>query len=314
MELLWAIVSNPLFQVVLALVFAGLAMSGKFSQQGANVFFALAWATTCFLAFRLNIGWKPSVALVLFTGSACLILSYWIEPKKPPAEPTKPTAQDTPHPAHAQPYLWLDFNPRFPDENGRVTSSSITLRVADYPTSAERLNLVSLSSLENIHVTVYEPFETRLDVNGWHSCVVAEKRSAQWNNQNSTYEPIGKVHFRTNLTILEAELSANGGNWRGLAIVRKDKKGINVEEWITGQFKTSTSDRSPMSIYRRWSDLDCEVTDGVTMLALSAELLRSYGISRTNLSSEELKAICSNMVYTQRLPDGKTVILRPRKE
>lgn len=91
MSLVSAIVTNPLSGLVLGFVLGALAMSGKFSVVAADVLLGFAVAVGAVGIYNAKLAdWRLTASAILGLAITCLLLSYWIEPAKPPPAPPPP--------------------------------------------------------------------------------------------------------------------------------------------------------------------------------------------------------------------------------
>jgi hypothetical protein len=105
-----AILESPIFALVVCLLLGAVAMSGKFSQLGANI----CLIGVCFvggLGIFKSAAHQPRLAIggTLMLIGFCLVISHWIKPEEKPAlqrEPNGGTSVDTKFPLlekHDQP-------------------------------------------------------------------------------------------------------------------------------------------------------------------------------------------------------------------
>jgi hypothetical protein len=79
-------VSSNLFSLFVCLLFAAVAMSGKFSYPATNVLLLITWLVGCLTIVRSGIGdYRLIAAGVLFVGGICFLLSFWLSPPQPVA-------------------------------------------------------------------------------------------------------------------------------------------------------------------------------------------------------------------------------------
>lgn len=196
------------------------------------------------------------------------------------------------------PYLWLTSNVWFPDSAGNIDAVRIHLQVRDYPeTEHARKGLMSLSSLENVHAIVSVPIFVDPYADGWHSCIVADVRSPQWNNDNGAYQPLGIIGLNGPVTVLEFRITTKNGQWGGASILRKIGKAVSHQTSLIGHFADpKTGGSAPTTtIFEESLDGLHKTGDYATEIRITKSLLVSLGLPALRLSPAEKAVMCSKL-------------------
>jgi len=158
-------------------------------------------------------------------------------------------------------------------------SSPLHILVRDY-SSDPNSYVMSLSSLHNLSVSVIAPlaFMTAQDGFGYSSCGVVELKAVEeWNNQDSSSQPIGYISLHERFTLLLLSASSRNAWWKGFLAVRKNGDEIEWEAVLTGW---AEANRVPHQIAVRetYKDNKKLLELGGDFFEVSPEFLLRYGI------------------------------------
>lgn len=132
-------------------------------------------------------------------------------------------------------------------ESGIVKSVVLSLGVDIFPRGQSHKIPYVNRSLQNLHITlVRAAFLWPLDPNrptwrGWDSCLVADKRYTELNN-DSADRILGTIEFdaRTRAIVLSFYATASTGEWQGTITFKNADGHLDIDEWIMSTSDTAS--------------------------------------------------------------------------
>jgi hypothetical protein len=142
-------------------------------------------------------------------------------------------------------YPWLETNFWLLGENKEVKEIRLHIGVRDEPAAPEaKKGVLTVSSLQNLHLEVSMPVAVNATAGGWHSCMVGCVNAVEWNNYVSTLNPIGIIELKNEITVLEIRGSSSNAIWNGTVVLHRKGDHVDWEKSLGGWVKTPQGQQS----------------------------------------------------------------------
>lgn len=144
-------------------------------------------------------------------------------------------------------YPWLSVN-SWKMDGQRINEVFLRAYVREYPSPPG--NLMPLSSLYNLRITVITPLNLRPTGQGFDVCVVSRPTfPEEWTNTASNEMPLRGLGLKEGVTILEMSGTSRNASWFGLLIINNKGNELDWEGTLGGTvMDPDTGDRESILV------------------------------------------------------------------
>ena len=189
-------------------------------------------------------------------------------------------------PSSVRPYPWFLPVTEIPDGNKIIRKVALHVYVRDTPMSAEqKRGVATMSSLDNLHVTVDEPISVDPKQNSWRSCTVLDFHVPEWNNDSAS-RPLAELNLEKDTTILRVHATASNGQWTGAVSLKRLGDGSTLvrEVALRGSLVSHWWQSEKMSVDETHDGKSVRFTTD-DIFPLTTEKLIKYGVPVLNATN-----------------------------